>query len=214
MLRSVVRRNAAASSFGPRHLVVLLFSSYFVKAAPATISMVEHLVNSWGLSEVVASRASKSLAHLKSTEKPDTVLNSSDFPPRYDHLYSPQPALQQCREDPHAEPPMLRSVVRRNVAVSSSFGPRRLMVLLFSSYSVKAAPTTISIAEQLVNSCGFSEAVASRTSKSLAHLKSTEKPDVILKFLISQRFHSSHLDSAVRMSSFTTAVHMGSYVLW
>ncbi|KAG6468962.1 hypothetical protein ZIOFF_073657 [Zingiber officinale] len=114
---------------------------------------------------------------------------------------------------------MLRSVVRRNVAVSSSFGPRRLMVLLFSSllfssYSVKAAPATISIAEQLINSWGLSEAVASRTSKSLAHLKSTEKPDVILKFLKSQRFHGSHLDSAVRMSSFTTAVHMGSYVLW
>ncbi|KAG6470706.1 hypothetical protein ZIOFF_071783 [Zingiber officinale] len=173
MLCSVVCRNVAASSFGPRHLVVLLFSSYFVKAAPATISMVEHLVNSWGTT------------HDQKRE-----------------CWSRLCCARSCVAMP-------LSPVLSDPAALWSFSS-----LLFSSYFVKAAPATISIAEQLVNSWGLSEAVASRTSKSLAHLKSIEKPDVILKFLISQGFHGSHLDSVVRMSSFTTAVHMGSYVLW
>lgn len=93
---------------------------------------------------------------------------------------------------------MLRLLVRRNAVVSSS-GPCRLVVSLFSFYSVEAAPGTISMAEHLVSSWGLSEAVASRASKSLARLKSTENPDAVLKFLRSQGFHSSHLDRIVGM---------------
>lgn len=36
--------------------------------------VVEYLINSWGLSSTEASKASKSLAHLKSTERPDAFL--------------------------------------------------------------------------------------------------------------------------------------------
>ncbi|XP_009380832.2 transcription termination factor MTERF15, mitochondrial-like [Musa acuminata AAA Group] len=82
-LRSVLRRNSLLPLFETTRLRDLLFFSSSVDAAAAvggTISpdphfMVEYLVNSCGFSPSEAAKFSKPLAHLRSTEKPDAVLN-------------------------------------------------------------------------------------------------------------------------------------------
>ncbi|RRT56985.1 hypothetical protein B296_00019036 [Ensete ventricosum] len=86
MLCSALRRNSLLPLFETCRLRYLLFfssSSSSVAAAAAvggTISpephfMVEYLVNSCGFSSSEAAKFSKRLAHLRSTEKPDAVLN-------------------------------------------------------------------------------------------------------------------------------------------
>ncbi|RWW44249.1 hypothetical protein BHE74_00050013 [Ensete ventricosum] len=83
MLRSGLRRNILLPLFETCRLRYLLFSSSSVESAAAvggTISpephfMVEYLVNSCGFSPSEAAKFSKPLAHLRSTEKPDAVLN-------------------------------------------------------------------------------------------------------------------------------------------
>ncbi|XP_065028569.1 uncharacterized protein LOC135585230 isoform X3 [Musa acuminata AAA Group] len=82
-LRSVLRRNGLLPLFETCRLRDLLFFSSSVDAAAAvggTISpdphfMVEYLVNSCGFSPSEAAMFSEPLAHLRSTEKPDAVLN-------------------------------------------------------------------------------------------------------------------------------------------
>ncbi|RWW65186.1 hypothetical protein BHE74_00027528 [Ensete ventricosum] len=82
-LRSVLRRNSLLPLFETRRLGHLLFFSSSVDPAAAvggTISpdphfMVKYLVNSCGFSPSEAAKFSKPLAHLRSTEKPDAVLN-------------------------------------------------------------------------------------------------------------------------------------------
>ncbi|CAL9771448.1 unnamed protein product, partial [Musa acuminata subsp. burmannicoides] len=82
-LRSVLRRNILLPLFETCRLRDLLFFSSSVNAA-ATVGgtmspdphfMVEYLVNSCGFSPSEAAKFSKPLAHLRSTEKPDDVLN-------------------------------------------------------------------------------------------------------------------------------------------
>ncbi|URE46662.1 mTERF family protein [Musa troglodytarum] len=82
-LRSVLRRSNLLPLFETRRLRDLLFFSSSVDAAAAvggTMSpdphfMVEYLENSCGFSPSEAAKFSKPLAHLRSTEKPDAVLN-------------------------------------------------------------------------------------------------------------------------------------------
>ncbi|THU52689.1 hypothetical protein C4D60_Mb10t06570 [Musa balbisiana] len=83
LLRSVLRRNGLLPSFETYRLRDLLFFSSSVDTAAAvggTISpdphfMVEYLVNSCGFSPFEAAKFSEPLRHLRSTEKPDAVLN-------------------------------------------------------------------------------------------------------------------------------------------
>ncbi|URE49641.1 mTERF family protein [Musa troglodytarum] len=89
----------------------------------------------------------------------------------------------------------LRSVLRRK-SLLPLFETCRLRDILFFSSSVDAAAAvggTISpnphfMVEYLVNSCGFSPSEAAKSSKPLAHLRSTEKPDAVLNFMRSQGF--------------------------
>ncbi|XP_064985938.1 uncharacterized protein LOC103969890 isoform X1 [Musa acuminata AAA Group] len=88
----------------------------------------------------------------------------------------------------------LRTGLRRN-SLLSLFETCRLRDLLFSSSAGSAAAVggTISpdphfMVEYLVNSCGFSPSKAAKFSKPLAHLRSIEKPEVVLNFMISQGF--------------------------
>ncbi|CAL9059516.1 unnamed protein product, partial [Musa banksii] len=83
-LRSVLRRNRLLTLFETCHLRDRLFFSSSVNAAAVTVGgtispdphfMVEYLVNSCGFSPSEAAKFSKPLAHLRSTEKPDAVLN-------------------------------------------------------------------------------------------------------------------------------------------
>ncbi|RWV94737.1 hypothetical protein GW17_00042701 [Ensete ventricosum] len=79
-LRSALRRNRLLTLFETRRLRDLLFFSSSVDHSGGTISpdphfMVEYLVNSCGFSPSEAAKFSKPLAHLRSTEKPDAVLN-------------------------------------------------------------------------------------------------------------------------------------------
>ncbi|THU42894.1 hypothetical protein C4D60_Mb00t08800 [Musa balbisiana] len=81
-LRSVLRRNSLLPLFETCRLRDLLFFSSSVDPAAVggTISpdpnfMVEYLVNSCGFSPSEAAKFSKPLAHLRSTEKPEAVLN-------------------------------------------------------------------------------------------------------------------------------------------
>ncbi|CAL9122819.1 unnamed protein product [Musa acuminata var. zebrina] len=82
-LRSVLRRNGLLPLFETCRLRDLLFFSSSVDPAAAvggTISpdphfMVEYLVNSCGFSPSEAAKFSKPLARLRSTEKPDAVVN-------------------------------------------------------------------------------------------------------------------------------------------
>ncbi|THU52692.1 hypothetical protein C4D60_Mb10t06600 [Musa balbisiana] len=82
-LSSVLRRNSFLPLFETRRLGDLLFFSSSVDHAAAvgvTISpdpnfMVEYLVNSCGFSPSEAAKFSKPLARLRSTEKPDAVVN-------------------------------------------------------------------------------------------------------------------------------------------
>ncbi|RWW03424.1 hypothetical protein GW17_00033415 [Ensete ventricosum] len=84
MRRSVLRRNSLLSLFETCCRQYLLFSSSSVDGAAAAVGgtispephfMVEYLVNSCGFSPSEAAKFSKPLAHLRSTEKPDAVLN-------------------------------------------------------------------------------------------------------------------------------------------
>ncbi|THU52683.1 hypothetical protein C4D60_Mb10t06510 [Musa balbisiana] len=82
-LRSVLRRNSLLPLFQTCRLRDLFFFSSSVDPAAAvgvTTSpdphfMVEYLVNSCGFSPSEAAKFSKPLAHLRSTEKPDAVVN-------------------------------------------------------------------------------------------------------------------------------------------
>ncbi|THU52674.1 hypothetical protein C4D60_Mb10t06420 [Musa balbisiana] len=83
-LLSVLRRNRLLPLFETCHLRDRLFFSSSVDAAAVTVGgtlspdphfMVEYLVNSCGFSPSEAAKVSKPLAHLRSTEKPDAVLN-------------------------------------------------------------------------------------------------------------------------------------------
>ncbi|THU52681.1 hypothetical protein C4D60_Mb10t06490 [Musa balbisiana] len=83
-LRSVLRRNGLLPLFETCRLRGLLFFSSSVGAAAVAVGgttspdphfMVEYLVNSCGFSPSEAAKFSKPLAHLRSTEKPDAVLN-------------------------------------------------------------------------------------------------------------------------------------------
>ncbi|CAL9771445.1 unnamed protein product [Musa acuminata subsp. burmannicoides] len=82
-LRTVLRRNSLLPLFETCRLRDLFFFSSSVDLAAAvgvTTSpdphfMVEYLVNSCGFSPSEAAKFSKPLAHLRSTEKPDAVLN-------------------------------------------------------------------------------------------------------------------------------------------
>ncbi|CAL9771437.1 unnamed protein product [Musa acuminata subsp. burmannicoides] len=82
-LHSVLRRNSLLPLFETRRLRDLLFFSSSVDRATAVCgttspdphSMVEYLVNSCGFFPSEAAMFSKPLAHLRSTEKPDSVLN-------------------------------------------------------------------------------------------------------------------------------------------
>nr|XP_018675044.1 PREDICTED: transcription termination factor MTERF15, mitochondrial-like isoform X2 [Musa acuminata subsp. malaccensis] len=83
-LRSVLRRNSLLPLFETCHLRDLFFFSSSVDRAAAAVGgtmspdphfMVEYLVNSCGFSPSEAAKVSKPLAHLRSTEKPDAVLN-------------------------------------------------------------------------------------------------------------------------------------------
>ncbi|CAL9180472.1 unnamed protein product [Musa hybrid cultivar] len=82
-LRSVLRRNSLLPLFETCRLRDLFFFSSSVDPAAAvgvTISpdpkfMVEYLVNSCGFSPSEAAKFSKPLARLRSTEKPDAVVN-------------------------------------------------------------------------------------------------------------------------------------------
>ncbi|CAL9122839.1 unnamed protein product [Musa acuminata var. zebrina] len=51
--------------------------------------------------------------------------------------------------------------------------------------------------EYLVNSCGFSPSEAAKFSKSLAHLRSTEKPDDVLNFMRSQGFDGAGIRKVI-----------------
>ncbi|XP_064985944.1 uncharacterized protein LOC103969891 isoform X2 [Musa acuminata AAA Group] len=83
-LRSVLRRNRLLPLFETCHLRDRLFFSSSVDAAAVTVGgtmspdphfMVEYLVNSCGFSPSEAAKFSKPLARLRSTEKPDAVVN-------------------------------------------------------------------------------------------------------------------------------------------
>ncbi|XP_018675026.2 transcription termination factor MTERF15, mitochondrial-like [Musa acuminata AAA Group] len=83
-LRSVLRRNRLLPLFETCHLRDRLFFSSSDVAAAVTVCgtmspdphfMVEYLVNSCGFSPSEAAKFSKPLARLRSTEKPDAVVN-------------------------------------------------------------------------------------------------------------------------------------------
>ncbi|RRT53597.1 hypothetical protein B296_00012287 [Ensete ventricosum] len=83
-LRSALRRNSLLPLFETCRLRYLVFFSSSVDAAAAAVGgtispephfMVEYLVNAYGFSPSEAAKLSKPLAHLRSTEKPDAVLN-------------------------------------------------------------------------------------------------------------------------------------------
>ncbi|CAL9122857.1 unnamed protein product [Musa acuminata var. zebrina] len=82
-VRSTLRRNSLLPFFETCRLRDILFFSSSVNTAAAvggTISpdphfMVEYLVNSCGFSSSEAAKFSKPLAHLRSTKKPDAILN-------------------------------------------------------------------------------------------------------------------------------------------
>ncbi|RWW11501.1 hypothetical protein GW17_00024878 [Ensete ventricosum] len=82
-LRSVLRRNSLLPLFETCRLRDLLFFSSSVDAAAAVGGTsspnprfaVEYLVNSCGFSPSEAAKFSKPLAHVRSTENPDAVLN-------------------------------------------------------------------------------------------------------------------------------------------
>ncbi|XP_064986953.1 uncharacterized protein LOC135625793 [Musa acuminata AAA Group] len=83
-LRSVLRRNCLLPLFETCHLRDRRFFSSSVDAAAVTVGgtmspdphfMVEYLVNSCGFSPSEAAKFSKPLARLRSTEKPDAVVN-------------------------------------------------------------------------------------------------------------------------------------------
>ncbi|RRT38166.1 hypothetical protein B296_00054874 [Ensete ventricosum] len=101
---------------------------------------------------------------------------------------------------------MLRSGLRRN-SLLPLFQTCRLRYLLFSSSSVDAAAAvggTISpephfMVEYLVNSCGFSPSEAAKFSKPLAHLRSAERPDAVLKFMRSQGFDGAGIRKVISL---------------
>uniref|UniRef100_A0A804KZT1 Mitochondrial transcription termination factor family protein n=1 Tax=Musa acuminata subsp. malaccensis TaxID=214687 RepID=A0A804KZT1_MUSAM len=99
----------------------------------------------------------------------------------------------------------LRSVLRRN-RLLPLFETCRLRDRLFFSSSVDAAAVTVGgtmspdphfMVEYLVNSCGFSPSEAAKFSKSLAHLRSTEKPDDVLNFMRSQGFDGAGIRKVI-----------------
>ncbi|WOL08661.1 transcription termination factor MTERF15, mitochondrial-like [Canna indica] len=79
---SAVRRNGILANIQPCRLAFLFSSTANAAAAtntaaplPELHSLVEYLVNSCGLSTGEATKASKYLTHLKTTKKPDAVLD-------------------------------------------------------------------------------------------------------------------------------------------
>ncbi|XP_064944083.1 uncharacterized protein LOC135585230 isoform X2 [Musa acuminata AAA Group] len=99
----------------------------------------------------------------------------------------------------------LRSVLRRN-RLLPLFETCRLRDRLFFSSSVDAAAVTVGgtmspdphfMVEYLLNSCGFSSSEAAKFSKSLAHLRSTEKPDDVLNFMRSQGFDGAGIRKVI-----------------
>ncbi|XP_042431610.1 transcription termination factor MTERF8, chloroplastic-like [Zingiber officinale] len=82
---------------------------------------------------------------------------------------------------------MLRSLVRRDALPPST----QLSRVLFFSTGATASPDPHFMVEYLVNKMGFSADDASKVSKLLPRIKSTEKPDSVLRF-----FRSQGLDGA------------------
>nr|XP_018675026.1 PREDICTED: transcription termination factor MTERF9, chloroplastic-like [Musa acuminata subsp. malaccensis] len=99
----------------------------------------------------------------------------------------------------------LRSVLRRNRLLPLFETCHLRDRLFFSSSDVAAAVTvcgTMSpdphfMVEYLVNSCGFSHSEAAKFSKSLAHLRSTEKPDAVLNFMRSRGFDGAGIRKVI-----------------
>ncbi|KAG6471873.1 hypothetical protein ZIOFF_069320 [Zingiber officinale] len=80
---------------------------------------------------------------------------------------------------------------------SSSLAPtphflRHLHVLPLSCGSTSSRDPHFMV-KYLLNSCGFSEEEASKASKHLAHLRSTENPDAVLAFFRSQGIDGANL---------------------
>ncbi|RZS22204.1 hypothetical protein BHM03_00054948, partial [Ensete ventricosum] len=95
---------------------------------------------------------------------------------------------------------------RRN-SLLPLFETCRLRYLLFFSSSVDAAAAvggTISpephfMVEYLVNSCGFSPSEATKLSKPIAHLRSTEKPDAVVNYMRSQGFDGAGIRKVISL---------------
>lgn len=77
MLPFVIRRRSCIHSLPVQFRPSNLFSSSSASAVPPLkpFSVVEYLVNSWGLSAAEASKVSRSLSRLKSSNRPECFLN-------------------------------------------------------------------------------------------------------------------------------------------
>lgn len=90
---------------------------------------------------------------------------------------------------------MLHSLVRRD-GLSRSAQLRRLFLSASTSASwpsVAASSDPRFMVEYLAHTCGFTAGEASKVSKSLPYLRSTEKLDAVLGFLRSQGFDGANL---------------------
>ncbi|KAG6473686.1 uncharacterized protein LOC122026529 [Zingiber officinale] len=89
---------------------------------------------------------------------------------------------------------MLHSTVRRHALLPLP----QLHRIFFTTSSPSSCGGTSSrdphfMVDYLVNSCGFSVEAASKASKPLAHLRSTENPDTVLAFFKSQGIDGANL---------------------
>ncbi|URE48781.1 mTERF family protein [Musa troglodytarum] len=101
----LVSRNALLPLLQLHRLRGLFSSSSADGASPDTRLMVEYLVKSCGFSATEAAEASKPLAHLRSTEKPDAVLTfmrsqGLDGAPQKDDILEAWIPLLRCGEEP------------------------------------------------------------------------------------------------------------------
>ncbi|XP_074570970.1 uncharacterized protein LOC141827581 [Curcuma longa] len=94
---------------------------------------------------------------------------------------------------------MLRFLVRRH-----AFPPPSQLCRIFfctgtsaSSSGAAASPDPHFMVEYLVSTCGFSVDAASKVSKSLPRIQSTENPDVVLGFLRSQGLDGANLRKVI-----------------
>ncbi|XP_072977697.1 transcription termination factor MTERF8, chloroplastic-like [Typha angustifolia] len=79
---------------------------------------------------------------------------------------------------------LLRHGKARNLSTRILPISERVLFLPFSTAAAKKPPPNLQpMSEYLVSNCGFTSSEATKVSKQLSHLKSTQKPDSVLRFL-------------------------------